>query len=318
MVVNAELLNRAETGAIAMCVNKHSIKYNTEMSGFIEVLNMIFKTAKDGRPYISFTFRDVNGEILHGSTFDADLTAMNLEDLRTLKNVYAEIKYKAIILGTNLHLQVSMITFCTQEDSALQLEGLFKTNFDKFEAYYTTLVQINFGIYESIAEKLIKTTDFKAALHTTYVADYGYSLKGYIVKSLYNIASILQLSDVDLPLARLAVIYALTFYARNMPRYSFRYTNYLGEFIENFISEKNRIYTCFGVHKGENPLLDKVLREIELCLNILVGIPTNHSKISITLAHVLDSYKKQVQLSASLNAVTSGTVLIDDKNVIID
>lgn len=318
MIVNAELAEKADLSILDVCVVKRNLRLGREAEGFVELLNLRFKTSVDGRPYISLTMRDIMGEVLYGTIFEYEMKTDTLTSLNKIGNMYAAIVYVPIILGSSVHLQVKEINFCEDKDNIEKLNQAFKLEFDKFDAYFHALQKIDFGVYQDIADKVLWSSDFKAQMREVYWDACGICKRGYLAKTLFDITGMLQLMEIDIPAARFVAIWSLWFYSKYIPKETFRYANYITPFLKMLDMEINSLYAKMECTQGKNPLLDRLVRDIMICIYDLAEIPTNYSQVSIVLCELFKFYRKQVETVNTLNIVPAGTLTIDGRTVIIE
>lgn len=213
--VKKEIGDRVSPEIIDKYLNIPNIGIGEIKEVYAEIIRIDSKFTVNGNPYISLKLKDVNGRIVSASMFDATFETETIERIGRLKKVYCLIKYEAVCLRSNVHLQVKSITILDSEEITSELVYSFTPEFKDTQKFLEKIRNHTFGEYQNIFELLLQVNILKSLGEISF-EEFGNAKIGAMSKTVANVLDRIEASDLSTKyLTKIVALYSIVFYCNS-------------------------------------------------------------------------------------------------------
>lgn len=254
---------------------------------YAEIVRIDSKFTVNKNPYISLKLKDINGRIVSASMFDATFDTQTLEVIGKLKKVYCQLKYEAICLGSNVHLQVKNIVILDSSEITNELVLAFTPEFKDTQVYLDKIRNHSFGEYQGIFKLLLQVDILKSVAGISF-EEFGNAKIGAMSQVIANVLDRIENSELSTKyLSKITALYSIVYYCNSKQLCTLGTTN-------NVVSALRNLGSQLDVFKTSLPgeLTARFCEEVERVICDLYEVPVVASTTSEAIRLILKSEKE--------------------------
>lgn len=302
--VKKEIGERVSPDIVDKYLNVPSIGIGEIKEVYAEIVRIDSKFTVNGNPYISLKLKDINGRIVSASMFDATFETETIERIGNLRKVYCLIKYEAVCIRSNVHLQVKNISILDNAEVTNELVYSFTPEFKDTELYLEKIRNHSFGEYNEIFKLLLNANIIKNLGEISF-EEFGNAKIGAMSKVVSNVLDRIESSDLSTKyLTKIVALYAIVAYCNSKQLCTLGSNNHV-------VGALRKLGGQLDIFKTGLPgeLTTRFCEEVERVICNFYEVPTTNSVTSEAIKLIIKNEKELSDLVSLSYSAPKGYVV---------